>query len=64
MKRKPSISNEEAVVRHLREDRDFATTYLKAAIKATGELNVLPRALQRLDEATTMLPHHGSACPR
>ena len=56
MKRKaakhaPSISNEEAIIRHLREDSEFAAEYLKAAIEDTQEPKVLLLALRRLAEA-------------
>jgi probable addiction module antidote protein len=51
MKHKPAISNEAAVIRHLREDPDFAAEYLKAAIEDTEEPKVLLLALRRLAEA-------------
>lgn len=51
MKRKPSISHDEAVIRHLREDPEFAAEYLKAAIEDTEEPKVLLQALRRLAEA-------------
>jgi probable addiction module antidote protein len=51
MKHKPSISNEEAVIRHLRDDPEFAAEYLKAAIEDTEEPKVLLQALRRLAEA-------------
>ena len=56
MKRKPanhapSISNEEAIIRHLREDSAFAAEYLKAAIEDSEEPRVLLLALRRLAEA-------------
>jgi len=51
MKYKPGISNEEAVIRHLREDPEFAAEYLKAAIEDTEEPKVLLQALRRLAEA-------------
>jgi probable addiction module antidote protein len=51
MKHKPSISNEEAVIRHLREDPQFAAEYLKAAIEDAEEPKVLLLALRRLAEA-------------
>jgi probable addiction module antidote protein len=47
----PSISNEEAIIRHLREDSEFAAEYLKAAIEETEEPKVLLLALRRLAEA-------------
>jgi len=51
MKHKPSISNEQAIIRHLREDPEFAVEYLKAAIEDTEEPRVLLLALRRLAEA-------------
>jgi len=51
MKRKASISNEEAVIRHLREDRDFAAEYLKAALEEADDPKVLLLALRRLTQA-------------
>jgi DNA-binding phage protein len=37
MKRKTSISHDEAMVRRIRKDPDFATEYLKAALEDTDE---------------------------
>ena len=51
MKRKPGISHDEAVIRQLREDPEFAAEYLKAAIEDTEEPKVLLLALRRLAEA-------------
>jgi probable addiction module antidote protein len=51
MKHKPSISHDEAVIKHLREDPEFAAEYLKAAIEDTEEPKVLLLALRRLAEA-------------
>jgi probable addiction module antidote protein len=51
MKKKASISNDEAVIRHLREDPDFAAEYLKAALEDTEEPKVLLMALRRITEA-------------
>lgn len=51
MKHKLSISHDEAVVRQLREDPEFAAEYLKAAIEDTEEPKVLLLALRRLAEA-------------
>jgi DNA-binding phage protein len=47
---KPSISNEEAVSRQLREDPAFAAEYLKEAIEDTEEPKVLLLALRRMAE--------------
>jgi probable addiction module antidote protein len=51
MKHNPSISHNEAVIKHLREDAAFAAEYLKAAIDQTQEPKVLLLALRRLAEA-------------
>ena len=51
MKRKPSISHDEAVVRELRENREFAAEYLNAALEESDEPRVLLVALRRIAEA-------------
>jgi probable addiction module antidote protein len=51
MKHKPFISNDEAVIRHLRDDPEFAAEYLKAAMENTHEPKMLLLALRRLAEA-------------
>jgi probable addiction module antidote protein len=51
MKNKASISNDEAVIQHLREDPEFAAEYLKAALEDTEEPKVLLMALRRITEA-------------
>ena len=51
MKRKSSISHEEAMVRELRENPDFAAEYLKAALSDEEEPGVLLMALRRVAEA-------------
>jgi probable addiction module antidote protein len=51
MKNKPSISHDDAVIRHLREDPRFAAEYLKAALEDTDDPKVLLIALRRLTEA-------------
>jgi probable addiction module antidote protein len=51
MKHKPSISNDEAIVRKLRDDPEFATAYLKAAIDESDEPKVLLLALRHIAEA-------------
>jgi probable addiction module antidote protein len=51
MKRKASISHEEAVVRRLRKDPDFAAEYLKAALEDADEPHVLLIALRHLAKA-------------
>ena len=45
MKRKASISHEEALVRQLRKDPDFAAEYLRAALEDQDEPRVLLVAL-------------------
>jgi len=51
MKRKPSISHDEAVVRELRENHEFAAEYLNAALEESDEPRVLLVALRRIAEA-------------
>lgn len=51
MKRKPSISHDEAVVRRLRKNPDFAAEYLKAALEDADEPCVLLIALRHLAQA-------------
>ena len=51
MKRKASISHDEATVRELRADLEFAAEYLKAALEDSDEPSVLLIALRRVAEA-------------
>lgn len=51
MKRKPSISNDEAIARELRDDPEFAAAYLQAAIEDSDEPAVLLLALRQIAEA-------------
>ena len=51
MKRKASISHDKAIVRELREDPEFASEYLKAALEESDEPQVLLIALRHLAEA-------------
>ncbi len=51
MKRKASISHDEAIVRELKDNPDFAEEYLKAALEDAGEPKVLLIALRHLAEA-------------
>jgi probable addiction module antidote protein len=51
MKRKASISHDEAVIRELREDSKFAVEYLKAAMEDDDEPRVLLIALRQIAEA-------------
>ncbi len=54
MKRKTSASHDEAVVRRLRKDPEFAAEYLKAALEDEDEPRVLLIALRHLAEAQGM----------
>lgn len=51
MKHKPSVTHDEAVIRQLREDSEFAAEYLKAALEDSEDPKVLLTALRRLTEA-------------
>ena len=51
MKRKPSISDDEATIRELRANPEFAAEYLKAALEDADEPSVLLIALRRIAEA-------------
>ena len=51
MKRKASISHDEAVVVELRENPEFAAEYLRAALEDDDEPGVLLVALRRVAEA-------------
>jgi probable addiction module antidote protein len=51
MKHKASISHDEALIRQLREDPEFAAEYLKAALEDEAEPRVLLIALRRVAEA-------------
>ena len=51
MKRKASVSHDEAMVRRLRKDPEFAAEYLKAALEDEDEPRVLLIALRRLAQA-------------
>ena len=51
MKRKASISHDEAMVRRLRKDPEFAAEYLKAALEDEDEPQVLLIALRHLARA-------------
>jgi probable addiction module antidote protein len=51
MKRRASISHQEAIVRRLRKDPDFAAEYVKAALEDEGEPRVLLIALRHLAQA-------------
>jgi probable addiction module antidote protein len=51
VKRKPSISHDEATIRELRDDPGFAAEYLKAALEENDQPSVLLIALRRIAEA-------------
>ncbi|HET7258589.1 MAG TPA: addiction module antidote protein, partial [Candidatus Acidoferrum sp.] len=51
MKRKTSVSHEEAMARRLRKDPEFAAEYLKAALEESDEPRVLLLALRHLARA-------------
>ena len=51
MKHKASTSHDEAMVRELRENPDFAAEYLRAALADAEEPRVLLVALRRVAEA-------------
>jgi probable addiction module antidote protein len=51
MKRKASISHEQALIRELRKDPHFAAEYLKAAMEEADEPQVLLMALRQIAES-------------
>jgi probable addiction module antidote protein len=51
MKRKASASHNEAMIRELRENPEFAAEYLRAALEDDDEPSVLLIALRRIAEA-------------
>jgi len=51
MKRKASVSHDEAIVRELRENPEFAAEYLRAALEDEDEPGVLLIALRRVAQA-------------
>lgn len=51
MKRKPSISNDEAVIAEIRRNPKFAAEYLRAALEDSDEPKVLLIALRHIAEA-------------
>lgn len=51
MKRKTSVSHDEAMVRRLRKDPKFAVEYLRAALEDQDEPRVLLIALRHLAQA-------------
>ena len=51
MRRKVSTSHEEAMIRELRDDPEFAAEYLKAALEDSDEPQVLLIALRQIARA-------------
>ncbi|HUK52854.1 MAG TPA: addiction module antidote protein [Candidatus Binatia bacterium] len=51
MKRKASTGHDQAIIRRLRKDPDFAAEYLKAALEEQDEPRVLLIALRHLAQA-------------
>jgi probable addiction module antidote protein len=51
MKRKASISHDEATIRELHDNPEFAAEYLRTALEDDGEPGVLLVALRRIAEA-------------
>lgn len=51
MKHKASISHEDAIIKELRDDPDYAAEYLKAAMEDSDEPRVLLIALRHLAKA-------------
>ena len=51
MKRKASVSHDDAMVRRLRKDPDFPSEYLKAALEDEDEPRVLLLTLRHLAQA-------------
>lgn len=51
MKRKASISHEEAMIRELRDDPEYAAEYLRAALEDSDEPKVLLVALRQIAKA-------------
>ena len=51
MKNKTSISHDEALIHELRENREFAVEYLRAALEEDDEPRVLLMALRRVVQA-------------
>lgn len=51
MKPKRSVSHDEAIIRRIRKDPEFAAEYLKAALEDTDEPRVLLIALRHVAQA-------------
>jgi len=55
LKRKTSVSHDEAIVGRLRKDPDFAAEYLKSALEDADDPRVLFVALRHLSQAQGVL---------
>lgn len=51
MKRNASISHDEAIIRRIRQNPQFAAEYLRASLEETDEPQVLLLALRRVAQA-------------
>jgi probable addiction module antidote protein len=51
MKRKPSVSHDEAMAKELRENPEFAVEYLRAALEEGDDPQILLIALRRIAES-------------
>ena len=51
MKRKPSISHDEAMAKELRENPEFAVEYFRAALEEGDDPQILLIALRRIAES-------------
>ena len=51
MKRKPSVSHDEAMAKELRENPEFAAEYLRAALEEGDDPQILLIALRRIAES-------------
>jgi probable addiction module antidote protein len=51
MKRKASVSHDEAIIRELRQNKEFAAEYLRAALEDEDDPGVLLIALRRIAQA-------------
>jgi probable addiction module antidote protein len=51
MRRKTSVSHDEAVIRRIRKDPEFGVEYLRAALEDTDEPRVLLIALRHVAQA-------------
>ena len=56
MKRKPSISHDQAMAKELRENPEFAVEYLRAALEEGDDPQILLIALRRIAESRGGVP--------